>query len=237
MQYSAALGFILSGAALFLLTTRRKSLALWISGAVVLFALLTLLEYVTNGNFGIDLLLYKPYFEAATAYPGRMSPLTASCFIFIGLGIILAGWENRWPRRLAGSGLLACIVIIVAAVSLSGYVFGLKPAYGWGANSNMAINTAILFLLLGSGLLIWSWNLAVRESFNFLRWLPVTGSVTLMIMIAFVSAANMSALQSATDWRKHDFQVILAGQAFEENLIDMQRGLRGYVTLKTAADW
>jgi PAS domain S-box-containing protein len=51
-------------------------------------------------------------------------------------------------------------------------------------------------------------------------------------MIAVVSAANMSALRSATDWRKHNFQIILAGQAFEENLIDMQRGLRGYVTLR-----
>jgi PAS domain S-box-containing protein len=70
-----------------------------------------------------------------------------------------------------------------------------------------------------------------------LRWLPVTGSVTLMIMIAFVSAANMSELRSATTWRKHNFQVILAGQAFEENLIDMQRGLRGYVTLRDTNAW
>jgi len=232
MQYSTALCFILSGAALFLLTTRRKPLAPWISGAVVVFTLLTLLEYITNENFGIDLLLYKPYFEAATAYPGRMSPLTTSCFIFIGSGIILAGLQKRWSKRLAGSGLLAIIVIIVAAVGLSGYVFGLEPAYGWGANSSMAINTAILFLLLGGGLLVWSWDSAITENFNFLRWLPVTGSVTLMIMIAFISAANMSELRSATDWRKHNFQVILAGQAFEENLLDMQRGLRGYVTLR-----
>jgi PAS domain S-box-containing protein len=231
-QYSTALCFILSGAALFLLTTRRQPLAPWIAGAVVLFTLMTLLEYATNENFGIDLLLYKPYFTVATAYPGRMPPLTASCFVFIGLGILLAGLRKGRPRRLAGSGLLACIVIIVAAVGLSGYAFGLKPAYGWGADSNMTINSAILFLLLGSGLLVWSWNRAVQENFNFLRWLPVTGSVTLMIMIAFISATNMSALRSATDWRKHNFQVILAGQAFEENLIDMQRGLRGYVTLR-----
>jgi len=232
MQYNTALGFVLSGTALFLLTIRRKRFVPWIGGAVTLFALLTLLEYCTAGNFGIDLFFFKPYFETAAAYPGRMSPLSAGCFTFIGSGIILAGLDNRWSKRLAGAGLLSSIVVIVAAVGLSGYIFGFKPAYGWGAYSSMAINTAIMFLLLGGGLLVWSWDSAIRENFNFVRWLPVTGSVALMIMIAFVSASNMSELQSATDSRKHDFQTILAGQAFEENLIDMQRGLRGYVTLR-----
>ena len=234
MQYNTALCFILSGAALFLLTTKHKPFAPWLSGVVVIFTLLTLLEYPTNESFGIDQLFFKPYLNTATAYAGRMSPLAASCFIFSGSGILLASSLKRWSKRLAGAGLLAGIVIIVAAVGLSGYAFGLKPAYGWGADSSMAISTAILFLVLGGGLLVWSWESAIKENLNFLRWLPVTGSVTLMIMIAFVSAANMSELRSATTWRKHNFQVILAGQAFEENLIDMQRGLRGYVTLRDA---
>ena len=231
-QNSTALSFILCGTALFLLTTRRKQLAPWIGGAVMLFSGLTLLEYITDENFGIDLLFFKPHFEAATAYPDRMSPLTAGCFLFIGSGVMLAGLKNQWSKRLAGSGLLSCIVIVVAVVGLAGYVFGIEPAYGWGVYAGMALPSAILFLFLGGGLLVWSWDSAIKENFNFVRWLPVTGSVTLMLMIAFISAVNMSELQSATDWRKHNFQVILAGQAFEENLLDMQRGVRGYVTLK-----
>jgi PAS domain S-box-containing protein len=232
MKYNTALCFILCGAALFLLTTKHKPFAPWLSGVVVIFTLLTLLEYPTNESFGIDQLFFKSYLNTETAYAGRMSPLAASCFIFSGSGILLASSLKRWSKRLAGAGLLACIVIIIAAVALSGYAFGLKPAYGWGADSSMAISTAILFLILGGGLLVWSWESAIKENLNFLRGLPVTGSVTLMIMIAFVSAANMAELRSATTWRKHNFQVILAGQAFEENLIDMQRGLRGYVTLR-----
>lgn len=237
MKYNTALCFILSGAALFLLTTKHKPFASWLGGVVVIFTLVTLLEYPINKSLGIDQLFFKSYLNTETAYAGRMSPLAASCFIFSGSGIFLASSLKRWSQRLAGAGLLGCIVIIIAAVALSGYAFGFKPAYGWGAGSSMAISTAILFLILGGGLLVWSWESAINENSHFLRWLPVTGSVTLMIMIAFVSAANMSELRSATTWRKHNFQVILAGQAFEENLIDMQRGLRGYVTLRDTNAW
>jgi CHASE3 domain sensor protein len=231
MQYNTALCFVLSGAGLFLLTTSRTGIAPWPCGAAALIALLTLLEYLTGRDFIIDEFFLKPYFEVATTYPGRMSPLSAACFIFISAGIALANAKRLRPQRLAGTGLLACIVAVIACVALFGYAFGIEAAYGWGAYSRMAVNTALTFLLLGGGLLVWSWQAALAENFNFLRWLPVTGAVTLMAMIGFVSAVNMEELKSATFWRKHTFQVILNAQAFEDNLIDIQRGARGYVTL------
>src|SRR5271156_2265959 len=76
MQYNTALCFILSGAALFLLTTKHKPFAPWLSGVVVIFTLLTLLEYPTKESFGIDQLFFKSYLNTAPAYyAGRMSPL------------------------------------------------------------------------------------------------------------------------------------------------------------------
>ena len=62
----------------------------------------------------------------------------------------------------------------------------------------MALNTTVEFLLLGTGMLLLSWQSARRENFNFLRWLPVTGAVTLMVMVVFVSAVNMAELKNAT---------------------------------------
>src|SRR5271154_6905197 len=89
MQYNTALCFVLSGAGLFLQTTRRAGLA-WLPGAAsALLSLLSLLEYIGGWNLGIDQMFLKPFFEAETAYPGRMSPLTAVCFIFLGAGIML----------------------------------------------------------------------------------------------------------------------------------------------------
>jgi CHASE3 domain sensor protein len=231
MQYNTALCFMLSGAGLLLLTTTRAKIAPWLCGTAAFVALLTLLEYVTGRDLIIDQLFFKPYFEADTAYPGRMSPLAAVCFILIGTGIMLASLKRRWPHRLTAAGMFACIVGVIALVALFGFVFGIESAYGWGSYSKMAINTAVAFFILGGGLLIWSWQTSRRENFNFLRWLPITGAVTLMVMIAFVSAVNMAELKDATFWRNHTFQVILNAQAFEDNLIDIQRGVRGYVML------
>ena len=70
-----------------------------------------------------------------------------------------------------------------------------------------------------------------REKFSFPPWLPVAASVVLMIMVAFVAASNARNLKKATLWRRHSTEVILAGQAFENTLLDLQRGMRGYVTL------
>lgn len=231
MQYNTALCFILCGLGLSLLTTGHKKIAAGLGGAAGLFTLLTLLEYLAGRDFSIDLIFFKPYFTTATAYPGRMSPLAAACFVLVGTGIILAGAEKKWRPRVVATGLLACMVVIIALVALFGYVFGIESAYGWGAYSRMAVNTAVTFLVLGLGLLIWAWQTARRENFNFLRWLPVTASLTLMVMVGFVSVVNMAELKNATLWRKHTIQVILTAQSFENNLIDIQRGARGYATL------
>jgi PAS domain S-box-containing protein len=231
MQFNTALCFILSGASLFLLTLRRANYALWPGGAVLFFTLLTLLEYLTGADFNIDQIFFKPWFQADTVYPGRMSPLAAVCFIFFSAGIMSISMNRKWSHRLTAAGMFACIVGVIALVALFGFLFGIQSAYGWGSYSRMAVNTAVLFLILGGGLLVWSWQQARRENFNFLRWLPVTGSVTLMVMIAFVSAVNMAELRNATFWRKHTFQVILGAQAFQDNFTALQLGVRGYVTL------
>jgi PAS domain S-box-containing protein len=70
-----------------------------------------------------------------------------------------------------------------------------------------------------------------RKKFNFPRWLPVAASAMLMAVVAFVAAGNMKGLKNATFWREHTFQTILAAQSFQNNFIDIQRGMRGYVTL------
>jgi CHASE3 domain sensor protein len=231
MQFNTALCFILSGVGLFLLGTRRAVYAPWLGGMVLFLTLLTLLEYVTGRDFSIDQIFFKPWFQADTVYPGRMSPLAAVCFIFISAGIILVSLKSRWQHRLTAAGIFACMVGVIALVAMFGFVFGVQSAYGWGSYSRMAVNTAALFFILGGGLLVWSWHRARLENFNFLRWLPVTGSVTLMMMIAFVSAVNMAELRNATFWRQHTIEVILNTQTFEDNLIDLQRGARGYVTM------
>jgi CHASE3 domain sensor protein len=228
MQYNTALCMALSGLGLVLLTTFLYRLSLICAFLVALVGSLTLAEYIARVNLGIDQLLFTPYFEAASAYYGRMSPLAAGCFVVLGGTIALLGTRRRYP---AFAGLLACVVIVVSLTALAGYTFGINAAYGWGAYSAMAINTALVFLLLGTGLLVLASNFSEAENQTFVHWLPVSGSITLMLMIAFVAAMNRADMRSATGLRRHTIKVILAGQAFEENMVGIQRGLRGYVTL------
>jgi PAS domain-containing protein len=74
-------------------------------------------------------------------------------------------------------------------------------------------------------------SLGERKKFSFPPWLPVAASVVLMVMVALVAATDARNLKRATLWRRHSTEVILAGQAFENTLLDLQRGMRGYVTL------
>ena len=231
MQFNTALGFSLSGLALCLLATRQNKYSVYLGVTVVMLAVLTLLEYVGGWDFHIDQLFCQPFFEVATTFPGRMPPLAAVCFILIGTGLMLAGSSRQSPRRLEATGVLMCIVAIIAVVALVGSVFGIVLAYGWGAYSSLALNTTILLLVLSGGLLMHAWQKSRHTGFNFLRWLPVTGSFTLMIMVAIIAANDVSKLKDASFWRKHTIQVLFTAQAYENTLSSLQRGVRGYAAL------
>jgi len=73
--------------------------------------------------------------------------------------------------------------------------------------------------------------LARVKNFNFPRWLPVAAAVMLMGMVAFVAVGNMTELRRAKDWREHTAEVTFAAHAYEDNLIDIQRDLHGFVTM------
>jgi CHASE3 domain sensor protein len=229
VQYNAALCFILCGAGLCLLNSRLARGALWPGGIAAILAALTLLEYLTGWDFGIDQLLFKPFFESATAFPGRMAPLTAICFILFGAALGLAGAGRQRPRLLIAAGLLANIVAVTGIVALLGYLTGIDLAYGWGAYSRMAFNTAIAFIVLGTGLFVWCWQAAARQDRNFLHWAPITASLTLIVMVAVTSIASVRELKIALEWRAHTYQVLLTAQSFLGSVADIQRGMRAYI--------
>lgn len=230
MKFDTAVGFILCGTGLVSLTTRHAGLARWLGGLGCALGGLILLEYVTGQSLGLDEFFVRDDIQTATLFPGRMSQLAASCFVVLGAGLAICGARRRQRRPVIAAGLLACMVTVVGVFALLGYVLGVDAATGWGAYTRMALHTSAAFVFLGGGLLAWSWQSAGQERGSFLRWMPITASVTLMGMVASITVANMEGLNDAAFWRKHTFQTILTAQSFENNLIDMQRGMRGYVT-------
>lgn len=229
MKFNTALCFICCGTGLMLLSTRLAKLVPWLGVIPAIVALLTLLEYFTGEDFKIDQLFVRDYILTATSSPGRMSPLAATCFLLLGTGLELARMGRRKNHALTAAGLMACIVAVVAGVGLFGYLIGIEAAYGWGAYTRMAMHTAAAFLALSAGLLLWTYQTTQRAGFNFLRWLPVTASVTLMMMIAFVSTISFAQLKNSADWRKHSFEVLVKAQTFLGDLFATQRGMRNFV--------
>jgi len=75
---------------------------------------------------------------------------------------------------------------------------------------------------------------ARRDDLQFLRWLPVIGSVVLMVMVAVIATQTMSELKTAIYWRQHTSQEILAAQSYEDNLMNIQNNMRDFVTMGDA---
>ena len=228
MKYNTALGFVLCGSCLSLLTTRYAGTVTWLGGTVALLGFLTLIEYFTGYDLGIDQLLFKYYLILPSETSARMAPLSAGCFLVFGLALALSG-QRLGEMRLTAVAIMACIVTVIAGVATFGFVIGIEAAYGWGSYWHMALHTAVLFFLLGLGLLAWAWQAAQSIEFNFFRWLPVTGSATLMTMIGVVSFASFAELKNSTNWRNHTYDVLGSAQAFHDDIFDIQRGMRGYV--------
>jgi len=64
--------------------------------------------------------------------------------------------------------------------------------------------------------------------FNVWRWLPVTASVALTVLIIVVSVSTITELKKTTHQREHTFKEILDAQTIEDKLIDAQKSVHNY---------
>lgn len=128
----------------------RRGVALRIIGAVVgLVGGLTLLEHLTGVSLGIDtLLLTRDWGQQATTSAMRMGPPAASSFLLLGVATwSLAG--GRVARRNAAA--LALLVMLIASLSLVGYLLGADQLYGVARFTGIARQTSLLLAILAMG--------------------------------------------------------------------------------------
>ena len=155
MKANTALGFILCGMSLWLLNNKQSTrqthlIAKAYAVFAVLIAALTLGEYISNRDVGIDELFARDTSSISeTSFPGRMSPVTALNLLLIGSALLLFG--NRWKTWLSES--LAIIVLIIAGVIVIGHIYGVSSLYQIGIYSSIALHTALAFILLCLGIL------------------------------------------------------------------------------------
>lgn len=155
MKTNTALGFLLSGVALWLkdssVPSLRQRIGQACAGIVVLLGLLTLVEYLGGGNLGIDQLLFEePAGAIGTLAPNRMAPASALSFLFFGVALLLNGESRRGGRLVFAMAVLTAIPAMLSGLS---YLYGATNHYGIGYYTQMAVHTALGFLVLAAGIL------------------------------------------------------------------------------------
>ena len=114
--------------------------------------LVTLAEYVTGWQPGIDELLFSEALTAVrTSSPNRMAASAALSLVLLGAAVVLMG---RGRRRTAAAQCLAGVVAVLAVLALVGYGFGSSLLYQWRRSTAAAIPAGIAFLLLGTAVVV-----------------------------------------------------------------------------------
>lgn len=194
MKSNTAACFVLLGAAVWLLQERRlgdrRAFVAGLLSASVCFTVagLTLYEYVSGVDIGLDQLLFRESPGALlTSSPGRMAFNT--CIAFMLTAASAAGLAARGAALRLSAQVAAVAAGLLGFISLIGYFYGISPLYfGLHFSTAMALHTTALFVLAslavlfarpGEGLMLevsgdGYGSLAFRRLFVFAVVLPVT---------------------------------------------------------------
>lgn len=122
----------------------------FLSTFVCLLGLFTLTQYLSGINFGIDQILLTDV-NQIIENPGRMSISSCICFILCGIIICL---QTLPQIKMEKYSIIACVLSMVlagiVAVPLLSYAFATTGILKVGVFSNIALPTAISFLIIGS---------------------------------------------------------------------------------------
>lgn len=180
MKVNTAAGFLLVGAALWQLSTgprgRPGAIGTVCVAIIAMIAALTLAEYALEVDLGIDQAVFIDSARAPSSNPGRMSMVTAGCFLLFALGFATSGCAGKTGTAIflgstVGGQWLSFMTIL-------GYIFGSEMLYSPVPGTSIAVHTAIAFFIAFIGLALARTDLglvAVLRSRgpggSFARWL------------------------------------------------------------------
>ncbi len=183
MKPNAALAFCFGGLSLFLFTwpepganQHSMKFSALFAGVMAIVGMLTLVEYTTGFNLGIDNLLFQDH--GGSSAPGRMAPISAFNFASLGLALGLLRFPKRtgWVHTLAGCAALASLLVI------AGYLYRVTSLNQAGNFTAVSLPSAISFLLLCIGLF------CSTSYYGFMQLITGTGT-SAMVLRRYGSAA------------------------------------------------
>ena len=206
---------------------RRVKLAA--TTVVLTFSGLTLLQYVSGSDLGIDQLLWSASADRTAPFPGRMAPNSAVAFLLLHTALFLLV-PGQGARRAVLAVALCAAVALIGAYETVGYLALMTTGYGWGEHTSMSLHAGVLFLLLGGVCAANAWR-AIG-----LKWSLWGGtmagfalSVALLLMLAIYSFASLWKFRDAADWvrRTHEIQAALAAWSMYSS-VEGELAMRDY---------
>jgi signal transduction histidine kinase len=158
MKANTAICFVFLGSASLLLgygrvSKWRRVAALGLLGLVVATCLGTLFEYLLGPELGIDQLFFSDVEGIGGNFPpGRLAPITAVCFLLLSAGFVSGKLLRRPLARTAQ--VLGLVTLVVAFQSFAGYMIGITNLFGSAYYTQMALHTAVAFIMLSGAFLL-----------------------------------------------------------------------------------
>ena len=158
MLPNTAVGFIMTGIALWLLRRPRasdtgKRVAQGLAVAVLLLGLVSFIERLSGLSVGIDQLLFA---DTVARYPyrpvGLMATNSTVCVTLAGVALLTLDYEPR--RNWRPSQLAAVVGLAISTLAAVGHLYGARPLYAIDRAAGMAVITAVGFILSHLGLLL-----------------------------------------------------------------------------------
>jgi PAS domain S-box-containing protein len=197
MKANTALALVFCGTTLGLNTRadgpalHRMAQGLGVLGALLGFA--TWLEYVFDWNLGIDELLVRDSLNAYNVFRGRMSPISATTIVTIGLA--LTALPTGRLRDLAKWG--GVCGVTVGLIGLLGYAWDATEIVTDHWLPPVAVNTATCFALLGAGILLFPKSSGTRRASKSTDLTPVEGR----ILVGFAMAMGLLVVGSTYTYK------------------------------------
>ena len=122
---------------------------------------------------------------------GHISPITAFCFVLVGLSVLIILTNAVQKKQIKISLIFAVLVFLISIIFLLSYLFGAPLLYR-GSFIPPALTTSIAFLFLGialllmSGLKVWSYE-KLSDALN-TRYTYILALVFMVLIVSVISA-------------------------------------------------
>lgn len=154
LPYNSAVLMLLGSVTLVALVHGKIIIGRLLAGCALVISAVTISQYFTGTDAGIDQLLMQHYITTQTIYPGRMAISTAFSYLLLNSGFLLVTLDQGGRHVRSVATICAAIVIACVIATVIGYEADLQPMFGWSATTYMALHSALGIFILALGLLV-----------------------------------------------------------------------------------